>query len=497
MKLTPRSHMRWLAALAVASAPLLPRVAVAQGPAPAALSPFAAQRPAAKPFAIAPLTTTAKDTLTCWACEPREKNIWYALGESSVGLWAAWSFNAFVRGEDFPWVNPKTWHDNIFGAWIWDDNSFVVNQIGHPYQGSLYYSGFRNNGYGFWTSSAAALGGSFLWECCFETHKGSPNDLISTWIGGVSFGEFGRRLSDLFIDNRAGGFERFGRETVAGVVNPIRLFDRLVRGEAWRKGANDPSVRPNWLQGVTDIGYLSLSTKQETRDSVYSGAVIRLGLIYGEPMSSITGKPFSHFQISADFTSLEEAHLYAVRSRGSLGGKFLRRDSTRTLMLASFLNYDYMKNPAYTLGAQSVTGGLMNNWRPNAKTNVYSDVLLRGVILGALETDYYNVTGEGRDYDFTVGGGLTAEVAVFRRGLGMVRGQYSYTGLNTVNGAASSHILQGGEVTARYELGGKYGIGGMYKTAWRRSFYGDGRSTVAEAPEYRIFVSTGLPRWTY
>ncbi len=496
MKINDRWLTRCLPLLAVVGTLLLPRPLAAQRPAAAALSPFAVQAPVAKPFALG-VTVTSQDSLPCWACEPRPKNAWYAVGESAVGLWAAWSFNAFVRGEAFPWVNPHTWHENIFGAWVWDDNSFVVNQIGHPYQGSLYYSGFRNNGFGFWTSSLAALGGSFLWECCFETHPGSPNDLLSTWIGGISLGEFGRRLGDIILDNRATGAGRVSREVVAGIVDPIRLFDRLVRGDAWRRGANDPSTRPNWLQGAMDIGYLNLSTEQETRDSVYNGMVMRLGLLYGEPMSSITGKPFSHFQLNADITTMPNAYLYAVRSRGSLGGKALRRDSTRTTLLTSFLNYDYSKNPAYTFGAQSVTAGLMNNWRPNAKTNVYSDVMLRGVLLGAIETDFYNVTGEGRDYDFTAGPGVQAELAIFRSGLGMLRGQYNYVALNTLNGAASSHLLQGGEVTARFEIGQKYGIGGMYKTSWRRSFYGDGRRTVANAPEFRLFLSSGLPRWTY
>ena len=321
MKINDRMFMRCLTVLAVIGALILPRPIVAQGPAPAALSPFATRKPVAKAPLLGIAPANVQDTLTCWACKPREKNIWYAIGESSVGLWVPWSFNAFVRGAEFAWVNPTTWYNGVFGTWVWDDNSFVVNQIGHPYQGSLYYSGFRNNGYGFYTSSAAALTGSFLWECCFETHPASPNDLISTWLGGVSLGEFGRRLGDIVLDNRTGGAERVTREIVGGIINPIRLFDRLVRGDAWRLGANDPSAKPNWLQGSADLGYIALSTTQETKDSTYGGAVLRLGLLYGEPMSSIPLKPFSHFQLVADLTTIENAHLYGVRSRGSIAGK--------------------------------------------------------------------------------------------------------------------------------------------------------------------------------
>jgi len=496
MKINDRMLIRGLSVLAVVYALCLPGPIVAQGPAPVALSPFAVRKPDAKTPSLGIGPVTKQDTLTCWACN-REKNIWYAIGESAVGLWVPWSFNAFVRGAEFAWVNPMTWHDGIFGAWIWDDNSFVVNQIGHPYQGSLYYSGFRNNGYGFYTSSLAAGVGSFIWECCGETHPASPNDQISTWLGGISLGEFGRRLGDIILDNRTTGVERVSREVVGGIVNPIRLLDRLVRGEAWRLGANDPSTRPNWLQGSADLGYINITTKQETKDTTFSGAVLRLGLVYGEPISSIPKKPFSHFQLAADLTTIPHAYLLGVRSRGSIWGKPLAQEGKHTALLATFLNYDYSKNPAFEFGAQSFTGGFMGALRPNAKTNLYYDVLARGVALGAIETDFYEVTGEGRNYDFGMGGGMGVELAILRRGLGTLRGQYNYVGLRTLNGAASSHILQAGEVTARYELGGKYGIGGTFKSAWRHSFYGDGRRTEAHAPEFRIFVASGLPRWTY
>ena len=496
MKINASMFMRCLPVLVVLCALVLPRPIGAQGPGPVALSPFSAQKPAAKtsPLGLAP--APKQDTLTCWACN-REKNIWYAIGESAVGLFVPWSFNAFVRGAEFAWVNPMSWYDGLFGRWVWDDNSFVVNQIGHPYQGSLYYSGFRNNGYGFYTSSLAAGVGSLIWECCGETHPPSPNDQISTWLGGISLGEFGRRLGDIILDNRTTGAERVGREVVGGIVNPIRLLDRLVRGEAWRLGANDPSTRPNWLQGAADLGYINISTKQETKDSTFSGAVLRLGLLYGEPISSIPKKPFSHFQLNADLTTIPHAYLLAVRSRGSIWGKPLATDGAHTGLIATFLNYDYSRNPAFEFGAQSFTGGFMGNVRASNKFNLYYDVLARAVALGALETDFYEVTGEGRDYDFGMGGGIGAELAIFRRGLGMVRGQYNYVGLRTINGFASSHILQAGEVTARYEIGDKYGLGATYKSSWRNSFYGDGRRTVAHAPEFRVFLSSGLPRWTY
>src|SRR6187431_1904228 len=101
MKINDRWLTRCFPLLAVAGTLLLPRPVAAQRPAAAALSPFAVQAPPVKPFTLGATVTSlgatdaTQDSLPCWACVPRQKNAWYAVGESAVGLWAAWSFNAF------------------------------------------------------------------------------------------------------------------------------------------------------------------------------------------------------------------------------------------------------------------------------------------------------------------------------------------------------------------------------------------------------------------
>jgi hypothetical protein len=80
-------------------------------------------------------------------------------------------------------------------GWVWDLDDFVVNQIGHPYQGSNYYNAGRANGLSFYESAAMAAFGSATWEFFGETNKASLNDYINTTLGGIAIGEALHRVA--------------------------------------------------------------------------------------------------------------------------------------------------------------------------------------------------------------------------------------------------------------------------------------------------------------
>lgn len=65
--------------------------------------------------------------------------------------------------------------------------------------------------------------------------KNIPNEIIATPIGGAALGEVFYRSSDLILDDRATGGERFGRELAAFILNPMRGISRVITGEAWKK----------------------------------------------------------------------------------------------------------------------------------------------------------------------------------------------------------------------------------------------------------------------
>ncbi len=434
------------------------------------------------------------DSARCWDCN-RKKQPWVAFGEWQIGMWGAWAYNK-LNGDYYGDVDPRDWWKNATGRWDWDPNSFKINQLGHPAQGSTYYNGYRTNGYGFWTSSLAALAGSATWECCGEKNLPSINDLFTTWLGGTTLGEVSRRLSDLALDNRARGWERFAREAAAGAVNPIRMIDRVVRGHAWAQGSNPSDARPSWTRGAVALGPMHLASNRTAGSTTYSGAKFATRFTYGRP-DSVIGKPFSHFEIDVELTNLADARLYYLRSRGSLWGRQLRADERSDWRLASFVRYDYVKNPAFELGAQSASFGVMNTRRYSNGMTLVRDYTVRAIPLAAVEDEFHPVSEAGRNYDYAYGMGLGTDLYLVKPGRGILKTNTLLTALRTAEGEASSHLLLRSEVYAQIDLNPSYGIGIGHRDQRRRSFFNSGARRDASSPEWWITVLRALPNWHY
>src|SRR5262249_56117303 len=115
-----------------------------------------------------------------------------------VGFIAALTaFDRLVIDDDTYGTDGHSIWKNLHPAPEFDRDPFNVNQIGHPYQGSIYYGLARSAGLNYWESLAATLFGSFLWETAGETTPPSLNDYVTTTLGGSFVGEalFGWRSS--------------------------------------------------------------------------------------------------------------------------------------------------------------------------------------------------------------------------------------------------------------------------------------------------------------
>lgn len=133
------------------------------------------------------------------------------------------------RKEDWAYINGHTIKSNFKKGPVWDTDQFTTNLFSHPYHGSLYFNAARSNGMNFWQSAPFAAGGSLMWEFFMENEPPSINDMLATTFGGIELGEITYRLSDLFIDNRSSGAERVGREVLAGILSPVRAFNRIIQ----------------------------------------------------------------------------------------------------------------------------------------------------------------------------------------------------------------------------------------------------------------------------
>lgn len=160
----------------------------------------------------------------------QKKHFWRAAAETvgfNIGLWA---FDRYVIDGHFAYISWNTIKENFKHGFEWDDDHLHTNMFDHPYNGSLFFNAGRSNGFNFWQSELFAIGGSAMWEMFMECEYPSTNDIIATPIGGAAIGEVLYRTSDLILDERSSGGERFGREAAAFLVNPMRGLTRILNG---------------------------------------------------------------------------------------------------------------------------------------------------------------------------------------------------------------------------------------------------------------------------
>src|SRR5688572_24213343 len=77
-------------------------------------------------------------------------------------------------------VSSSSIRRNLRSSWVTDNDPFRVNQLGHPYQGSMYHGFARSAGLSYWESLGYTFAGSILWEIAGETTLPSKNDQVAS-----------------------------------------------------------------------------------------------------------------------------------------------------------------------------------------------------------------------------------------------------------------------------------------------------------------------------
>lgn len=431
--------------------------------------------------------------LPCPDCHP-PKRFWAAAGELMAAQAVPWGFTRFVLNGEWSRIGPRSWLDNLKFPWQWDNNKFDNNQFAHPYHGSLYFNSARANGYDFWESAPWAFGGSVMWELFGEVWAPAPNDLANTTLGGITLGEMLFRFSSLVLKNEATGRNRTVREIGATLINPVRGFNRLVRGEMSQISRTPPEWRPSRIQASMDVGYRRFSTASRL-DEGQDQAFVRFGVSYGDQLADLGKAPFSAFEAAGTLASKTASHqaLQELRVRGNLGAKPLGAPGSGT-SLVGFMTYEYVNNRAVSFGAQGFQGGIIKLAKPADRLRLYGEALVRANPLAAIRSDYF-VTAEGRDYDYGImlGGRLSGTATWLGRGILNVSGGFAW--LPVVSGFAGNHYLWALDTEARGYIHGKYGVGASYHRVWRRSRYTFNPDVNQDVSEARVFASLAFPRW--
>jgi hypothetical protein len=334
----------------------------------------------------------------------------------NVGVWAV---NRYVIANDEVYnININTMKRNLQHGFVWDNDQFSTNLLGHPYHGGLYFNAARTNGMNFWQSTPYTVAGSLMWEYFMETEPPSINDFIATSMGGVALGEITFRLSDLLVDNRATGWNRFGHELLSALISPMSGLNRIFSGEAWK-------VRHSGSEFSADIpvnfyiaaGHRVLVEDSEVRSKLDNGLYVEARLYYGNLFSEDNEKPYDAFLVRTSFNFFSEQPVIGnVNLIGHLWGQNISLKSEKsTLHCGFFQHFDYY-NSNTVIGAQRVSsyriaetaaigagGQFKITWKKN-KTFV-SSAYLTGILLGGSITDYYRVINR----DYNLGSGFSSK----------------------------------------------------------------------------------------
>jgi hypothetical protein len=200
----------------------------------------------------------------------------------------------------FPWARPatQTIRDNFSGGLIWEDtDGFKVNQMGHPYQGSLYFNAGRANGYSFYESMIFSALGSATWETICESTAPSANDMITTTFASAPVGEM---LHRLYFEAVEAGIPF----PLSLLISPMDGINRIITGQArWRETPPDRTGGNMYELSFSAGGGYALvdSVEKKSGNSIFSfrGSTANIGInaVYGNPFEQHSVTPYDHFEL--------------------------------------------------------------------------------------------------------------------------------------------------------------------------------------------------------
>lgn len=262
------------------------------------------------------------------------QSAWVPLLEAGVVVAGLNLIDRQVLGYEWARTDPQSAARNV-GNWQLDGDPFQMNNLMHPYTGSLYYGAARSMGLGMWWSFGVASLGSTMWEIAGETEPASINDQIMTSVGGSFLGEVLYRSAVLILCG-GDGPPGFWREGAAFLVSPPTGANRLMFGERYRTFDFDQEP----------VTYLEASAGAAFDRAPGSGAapaaLLGLHLIHGLPGEDgwPVRHPFDHFDLQAGLRSgTRESLLSALFVRGMLAAGRIEGSWSGIWGLAGLFDY--------------------------------------------------------------------------------------------------------------------------------------------------------------
>jgi len=438
------------------------------------------------------------------------KSYGWAMGEMLAINHVASRRNEYKRNANFNQISPRSWWHNVSSGFDYDDNEFRTNQLQHPFNGSTYFNSARANGHAFWVSSAYAVGGAFVWECCGETHPMSYNDMISTGIGGVALGEMMYRMSSKILDNSATGKGHVWKEAAAFLVDPIRGFNRLVSGRASSQYDN-PSDPMDWHPpgggSFLALGARTIGRGESISENTKTTGYFEFTHAFGNAFDNERNKPYDSFDMTIQFNFGDKVPLGQAQVVGTLYKKGLGDDAHPNHVLEIAQHYDYMNNEDYEFGGQSFGPSLLSRFKLGSRWSLNTRVDASAMVLGAINSEYAKIAQVGdrerlREYDYGPGLGAAAKATLAHGGRPLLQAGYRFQWINVSNGSiynrdqlgtstSAEHYIQMAGLRLTLPIKGNFGIGADGTVFFRESRYSSPLFTDIDQrnPQVRVYLT--------
>ena len=359
------------------------------------------------------------------ALEPK-KCFWAAALEVTGINVGVHLMDRYLLNEPFVKTTLNSIGDNFRKGMVWDNDLFTMNMFAHPYHGNLYFNAARANGLSYWESAPFALLGSAEWEFFGETDPPAINDLFATTCGGMAIGETLHRLSLTPLDDRTRGWNRFWREAVAALLNPIQGIHRIVSGDAWRVKHDhyhyhDFKAIPIQASFSTGLRYVADDGALFRGDNC---PYVNIGFVYGTGVDGEKHtKPFDFFDFDATFSFggsqpiINNINIMGRLWSTPLVGRTAKNEHAKSMYgeFGFYQHYNYYDSKPIKDGSDLTPyrisepasfgpGFMFVMEQPKAAlTRAEQRIFLSGILLGGTKSDYFNII----ERDYNMGSGFS------------------------------------------------------------------------------------------
>jgi hypothetical protein len=374
---------------------------------------------------------------------------------------------------------------NLQSSWVTDRDPFAVNQLGHPYQGSMYHTFARSAGLGYWEGLAYTFLGSAMWEVAGETTPPSRNDQITTGIGGSFLGESLFRMASLILEKE--GLHSGYREFFGALVSPATGFNRHAFGDRFKPvfplndGAHFTRLQIGF-SGTPPNDDEGVSTTKLKRNEALADYYLEYGLP-GKPGYSYD-RPFDYFAFQATLSSANGFE--NVMTRGLLKGRAYQEGENVRGVFGLYGSYDYIFPQTFRVASTAASLGSTVQWHMSEKF-----VLLGTGLLGAGYTAVGSApsTTDG-DYHYGLAPqALAAARLVYKDRLALDVTAREYF-VSKVGGARGGHEnIARVDAALTWRVLGQHGISIKYLGNFRDAFHPDTGDTSQHRATIGLFYT--------